>query len=440
MRSVWAWPGLVFLVALGCAVGPAVAPTASEKPGVVTTKSSKAKGSTTASPTTSPSGTPGPTATATPTPTPTATATPTPTPTATATPTRKATATAPLGAVDTPTPTPTATPTPKPTATPTPAPTGVPLSGLKVSTYIGAESTSVDGPRETARFVFPIGIAIDPAGNLYLADSGNHIRKVAPDGAVTSPTLALGNDGLLNSFDVAVDAAGTMYVAAGGPAGPPPYQSHIWKITAAGVKTMVAGGPEGDADGVGTAANFNRPYGITVAPDGTLFVADTNNHRIRKVTADGTVSTFAGSTKGYFDAIGTAARFDEPRDLAFGPDGALYVADYNNHRVRKILADGTVSTYFEADKVKASAPVAFRRILALAFGGNDLYMLISGQIWKRSAAGDVGPIAGTNGLKTDERTDGPAETSQIVSPRGLVVDGTGTVFFTDGPTVRKLAR
>jgi DNA-binding beta-propeller fold protein YncE len=102
--------------------------------------------------------------------------------------------------------------------------------------------------------------------------------------------------------------------------------------------TTLAGGPVGHADGQGAAARFNTPRGVAVDPAGNVFVADASGHRIRKVAPDGTVTTVAGSgQRGFGDGPGPEARFHEPFGVAVGPDGTLYVADANNNRVRKIF-------------------------------------------------------------------------------------------------------
>ena len=227
-------------------------------------------------------------------------------------------------------------------------PTGV------VSTYAGASGVDgfADGPALSARFRFPHGITIDGAGNLFVSEGGNHsIRKITPTGMVSTFAGAgvFGNfngTGVAARFNsplgIAIDAANNIYVADRN-------NSLIRKITPAGVVTTVAGmaNTPGSDNGTGTAAKFSFPWGVASDASGTLYIADTNNNNIRKITPAGVVSTFAGIATafgGYADGIGSAARFSQPIDLKVDNAGNIYVADKFNKTVRKITASGVVST------------------------------------------------------------------------------------------------
>ena len=160
------------------------------------------------------------------------------------------------------------------------------------STIAGTAGTSgaADGTGANALFNLPYGITIDPDENLYVTDTNNHIiRKITPDGVVTT-------------------FAGT------------------------------AGTP-GSADGTGTNASFNSPYGITIDPDGNLYVTDTGIQTIRMITPGGVVTTIAGTagSTGSADGTGTNASFDHPHGITVDPAGNLYVADTNNHSIRLLL-------------------------------------------------------------------------------------------------------
>ncbi len=207
----------------------------------------------------------------------------------------------------------------------------------------------LDGGPIVASFHFPLGVTSDGAGNFYVADAGNNlIRKVNSAGVVTT-FAGSGNQGNFNatgiaaSFNnpsaVAVDGTGNIYVADAG-------NSLIRKITPAGVVTTLAGNNvPGSNDGTGTAASFNNPTGITVDAAGNIYVADSGNSLIRKITLAGVVTTLAGSgTKGNLNGTGVAASFNTPVGLAFDASGNLYVADSGNNLIRMITPAGVVST------------------------------------------------------------------------------------------------
>jgi sugar lactone lactonase YvrE len=198
-----------------------------------------------------------------------------------------------------------------------------------------------DGPGASAQFNSPCGVAVDAAGNVYVADSANNrIRKISPAGMVS--TLAGDGTGAYadgfgtaaqfqDPFGVAVDAAGNVYVADS-------TNCRIRKISPAGYVTTLAGnGTAAYADGFGTAAQFNHPFGIAVDAVGNVYVADSTNCRIRKISPAGMVSTLAGDgTSGFTDGPGTSARFNLPFGVAVDTAGNVYVGDEGNNRIRKI--------------------------------------------------------------------------------------------------------
>jgi sugar lactone lactonase YvrE len=190
---------------------------------------------------------------------------------------------------------------------------------------------STDGVGGAARFNNPLGVAVDPAGNVYVADEGNHaVRKITPAGDVS--TLVSGGAGLMGPAGIAVDGATNLYVVETG--------SHtIRKITPAGGVTILAGSPanEGSADGSGSDARFRWPWGITCDRAANLYVADYGNATIRRITPDGTVVTIAGTARqtGTADGIGSAARFFSPNYLALDLAGVVYVTDRFNYRISR---------------------------------------------------------------------------------------------------------
>ncbi len=209
-----------------------------------------------------------------------------------------------------------------------------------VSTVAGSASGFADGAAATAKFNQPIDVAVDAQGNIFVADNSNHrIRKITPTGTVS--TLA-GNgtaafaDGtgtaaqLRQPSGIYFDKQGNLIVADRG-------NQRIRKITPAGVVTTLAGaGTAGFADGKADVARFADPYGIAIDKDGNVLVADLNNHKIRKVTPQGVVTTLVGSSSGYTDGINGGAQFSSPVDLYVNAAGEIFVADNNNHTLRKI--------------------------------------------------------------------------------------------------------
>ncbi|MSU28557.1 MAG: hypothetical protein EXS27_11680, partial [Pedosphaera sp.] len=181
---------------------------------------------------------------------------------------------------------------------------------------------------------------------VYVGDYFNdRIRKINPAGVVT--TLAGSSRGSVNGtgtaaqfnqpHGVAVDGAGNVYVADSS-------NQRIRKITPAGVVTTLAGSSGGFADGTGTAAQFANPYGVAVDGAGNVYVADQLNNRIRKITPAGEVTTLAGGSQGFADGTGTAAQFANPFGVAVDGAGNVYVADELNHRIRKIITSGGLPT------------------------------------------------------------------------------------------------
>jgi sugar lactone lactonase YvrE len=221
---------------------------------------------------------------------------------------------------------------------------------------VGVSGTN-DGIGSAAQFNYSTSVAVDGAGNVYVADTSNNtIRKVTPAGVVT--TLA-GRAGGLSGYGsadgtgsaaqfafpqgVAVDSAGNVYVA-------DTQNNTIRKITPTGVVTTLAGMAgyehQGSADGIGSAAQFNWPSGVAVDGAGNVYVADMRNNTIRKVTASGAVTTLAGrvGSSGGADGTGSAARFNNPAGLAVDSVGNVYVADNGNHAIRMVTQAGVVTT------------------------------------------------------------------------------------------------
>jgi sugar lactone lactonase YvrE len=266
---------------------------------------------------------------------------------------------------------------------------------------------AVDGIGTAARFSDPHGIAIDKSDNLYVADAGSHtIRKITPEGVVT---------------------------------------------TVAG-----AAGQKGYVDGTGTQARFNFPWGIAIDGNGALYVTDSANHRIRKITPEGIVSTLAGSGEPEpgltVDGVGAAAWFSLPTGIAVDAVGALYVADmdlgrYRNYgAIRKISPEGVVGTLaggYEPfggrneeqpdetdDGVGANAKFAMPADIAVAVSGT-VYVMDSGNqtIRKVTPSGVVTTLAGRK--NSSGQTDGVGQEARFADLRGIAIDGTGNLFVVE---------
>jgi hypothetical protein len=219
-----------------------------------------------------------------------------------------------------------------------------------VTTFAGDGTAGwLDATGTNAQFKNPFGVAVDTSGNVYVSDNQNNmIRKITSDGVVT--TLAgdgtagwrdaTGTDAEFNHpIGIAVDSAGNVYAG-------DDQNNMVRKITPTGVVTTLAGdGNPGWIDGTGTNAELNSPVGIAVDGSGNVFVGDTGNFRIRKITPEGVVTTVAGDgNQGYIDATGTNAEFNYPYGISADSVGNVYVGDYGNQRIRKVTPDGVVTT------------------------------------------------------------------------------------------------
>ena len=241
-----------------------------------------------------------------------------------------------------------------------------------VSTLAGSTWGDSDGTGSAAQFVGPDGLTIDSQGNLYVVD--NHkIRKISPQGVVT--TLAGSIEGYIDGIvsvaqfdypsDVCTDAQGNIYVADS--------ENHkIRKISITGYVTTLAGSSVGYADGSGNVAKFNLPTGLAIDANGNIYVADTKNQKIRKISPNGDVSTIAGTTKGYTDGPGNVAQFYHPHGIALDADGNVLVADIYNFCIRKVSPEGIVSTIAGgyADSTNSSAGFSSLTRLAIDAKGN----------------------------------------------------------------------
>ena len=307
-----------------------------------------------------------------------------------------------------------------------------------VSTVAGTSDWGYfDGPADQAMFSGNLGAAaLDAVGNLFIVD-GSRIRKITPDGMV-STVAGTGDYGFADGpadqaqfnglFGIVVDSEGNLYAADNG-------NNRIRKITPDGTVTTVAGtGAYSFADGPADQAQFRNPFGIALDSEDNLYVTDYVNRRIRKITPDGTVLTVAGTGDfGSADGPADQATFINPTDIAIDAAGNLYVADSGNNLIRKITPDGMVSTVAGtgeagfADGPADQAQFDNPRSIAIDVAG-DIYVADNNRIRKITSDGMVSTIAGTGDW---DFADGPADQAQFSFPSALVIDPEGNLYVAD---------
>jgi streptogramin lyase len=327
------------------------------------------------------------------------------------------------------------------------APDRDPMEGRWTPVVTTIAGRGVPGTRDAAwdvaEFSDPFAVAVGADGRVYVADAGdaNRIRRIGPDGVVT---LAGGSgeghrDGRrgLAAFHtpsgLAIAPDGTLFVADTG--------THtIRRVTADGDVTTVAGaGAPGYLDGAGRASAFDGPMGLAYAPGGRLYVADAYNHRIRAIDASGTVTTLAGTgVPGFADGPAATAQFDTPCGVAVAPDGSLYVADTGNGLVRRIDASGAVSTLpLVPDEPFGDTSIV--RPIGIA-AGRDGRLAVSdrrGRVLQVMADGTARRLAGS----LPGYRDGAGAIARFNSPAGVAIDARGAVVVADAGNylVRRIA-
>lgn len=260
------------------------------------------------------------------------------------------------------------------------------LEGI-VTVFAGTGATgSVDAYRTASTFLLPRYSAFDGAGNMYVSEwSGNRIRKIAPDGMVT---------------------------------------------------TVAGNGTAGTADGQGSLATFQAPGQVAIAPNNDLYLGDFYNQRIRKITAGGLVSTFAGSgVTGLANGVGTSASFNGPGCTVMDASGNLYLGDFYNNVIRKVTPSGVVSTFAGCGSAAFAegngTNAAFNWIHQIAFDlhGNLLVAdALNHRIRSITPAGQVSTIAGNGATAC---VDGSALYASFKEPTGVAVDARGTIYVAD---------
>ncbi|MEO7105433.1 MAG: hypothetical protein ABIZ09_03580 [Rhodoferax sp.] len=294
-----------------------------------------------------------------------------------------------------------------------------------VSTLAGGiNSGFVDGAGSVAQFSAPRSLAVDVAGNVYVADSLNHaIRKISPAGVVS--TLSTGFN---YPSGIAIDSAGNLYVADGN-------ANTIHKITPTGeVSTLAGDGIRGHVDAAGTAARFTQPVGVTVDSSGNVYVTESSD--VRKITPSGIVSTVAGNSQGpgHVDGIGSAARFDYLGEITIDGAGNLYVADQNS--VRKISPGAAVSTVVGSNGFNFGNGVVTSELLhspsGLVSDGAGNILVADSQnrlILQISSAGIVKTLAGQG--PSNGYVEAIGTFARFYEPRGVATDAMGNVYVAD---------
>ena len=306
----------------------------------------------------------------------------------------------------------------------------------------GTFGTSGDnGAATSAQLATPWGVAVDSAGNIYIADTGSSRIRQVSNGVITTVAgggTTLGDNGpavaaqLNEPYGVALDSAGNLYIA-------DTNNNRIRKVASAIITTIAGGGTSLGPGGPATAAQLSDPYGAAVGSSGSVFIADNTNNRVL-VVMNGAVALVAGNgTPGFSGDNGPAAgaQLNNPTGVAVDSAGNLYIADYNNSRVRKV-ANGVITTVagngtpgFSGDGgPAANAQLRFPAAVALDSAGN-LYIADLGNSRVRKVSnGAITTVAG-NGTFGFSGDNGPATAAQLSSPAGVAMDSAGNLYIAD---------
>lgn len=318
-----------------------------------------------------------------------------------------------------------------------------------VTTFAGSglPNASEDGVGTQATFWRPEDLVADAGGNLYVVEVGaSKIRKISPSGVVT--TFAgnvipgsIDGIGIKASFvgpsGLTIDSSGNLYIADTG-------NNKIRKISPTGVVITVAGtGVGGNVDGDKSQASFHGPTDVAIDASGNLYVADISNNKIRKITPLGVVSTFAGSgVEGTIDGTGVLASLHHPNSITIDISGNLYVSEWGSHKIRKISPAGVVTTLagggiYGVDGTGSIAGFALPGGLTIDTLGN-LYVadIHSNKIRKITPNGVVTTFAGT-GIAGS--LDGLLSTATFDRPFGIAIDNNGNIYVAGNGIIRKIA-
>jgi hypothetical protein len=320
---------------------------------------------------------------------------------------------------------------------------------LTIRTFAGSTTAgSTNGPAASARFNHPVGLATDLSGNIYVADTENGtIRKITPDGNVSTLAGLAGNFGTNDAFGagarfygpqaLVANSAGQLYVADSA-------NNTIRKIISGGSVSTFAGiaGVSNSFDGTGSNAQFYHPEGVATDSGGNVYVADTWNHTVRKITPAGAVTTLAGLAGNFGAADGTnsKARFNRPTGITVDSATNVFIADSLNHTIRKITSTGSVSTiaglagvWGSSDGTNNAARFYLPEGISAATNG-ELFVADSGNqtLRKISYIGTnwvVTTVAGLDGIAGS--ANGPGSNAEFYFPGAIGFDSAGYLYLAD---------
>jgi sugar lactone lactonase YvrE len=289
-----------------------------------------------------------------------------------------------------------------------------------------------DGPATSALFYHPDGIEFDATGNLYVSDYANYkVRKIAIDGTVSTlpgripawnyPSGPNTDFGL--PCDVTIDPSGNVFVVEIN-------SNSISKISGGTAGLLAGGNAAAFADGIGTNASFYWPTDIVMDATRNMYISDMSNHRIRKMTPGGVVTTIAGSTQAFADGTGSAAKFNSPMGIDIDASGNLIVADYYNNRIRKVTPAGTVTTiagndYFgSVNGTVSNASFAHPREIAIDANGVIYVAEADSEIRRITPNGRVNSII----AYVEATTGQPIQFNGIY---GMAIDASGKIYVSD---------
>ena len=340
-----------------------------------------------------------------------------------------------------------------------------PAKSYVIQTVAGSDSTGDGGSALAAQFGQTEGIAVDAAGAIYIADADdNRVRKISADGRIQTVTgtgvAGFSGDGgpavqalLSHPYGLAVDAAGNLFIADLG-------NARVRKVSTDGKIQTVAGGgsivPGGNGDGgPAVLAQLLQPRNVAVDRDGTFYISDFGANRIYQISPAGIITTLAGTGNAGFSGDGSVAllaQLKSPAGLATDLNGALYIADTGNNRIRKVFR-GVITTVYNTTgptgvaigpsgalyiastnyfgtSTKAIAGVAPARDVAVDSAGN-LYATTGQFVRKVTSAGVVTTVAGSAAPRYFGGDNGPANAGRLHAPAGVAIDDAGNFYIAD---------